>query len=991
MSKVSSASVNRVENREMGLISKLAWVALPALAAGSALPPMAGQGGDPVVISSMDKPFLFQYGSWEKGAKVEAGKAVLKGTPRGGAGQNLNLDLFAVGDRCPALRVKVGPGNKAMGLRLMLLDDKLHAATWSFTLPTSGEAIVTPADGASLAVPSGYEKDDTGKDRGPLNLRTIRQWQITGDWSSDNPMDVEVTGIFHVAPTAKDLAARKAKLDAEAADRAAQAEVRRSLRERYGKVTDRSPKLERTYFLGPDLLALEITSGRVALGTVARYVAQAGDEQRVDGATVFLKRAGKEIGWLLGTKRDQLATMERFEGDPLLDEFANDPAQFSVFSSEDPAYVQPLKVTAVYRKSKPVNAAIPAYEMALRHRLYLQLPKPLQTGKRYRISMGQLNVAGAEFVYNPDKTWSEAVRVSQIGFRPDDPVKRAFLSIWLGTGGAHSFGASPVFRVVDNNTGVTTFSGKATISKLAKDPEKLWSYRDKNLNQTDVYRMDFPGVVKPGTYRVVVDGVGCSDPFPINADVWQKAFRLQLHGLYNQRSGMELGPPFTEFRKPRDMHPADGTRVTQSAYSVLDGGGENPLLEKLDTGKPVPEAWGGYHDAGDWNPRRVTHLKVTYAQLEIAKLFPAFAKAQNLNIPKPTKLPDILNEALWEIDLFRRLQKPDGGVPFGIESNGDPSPGEVSWLQTKPLFVYAPDPWSSWVYVSSAVRFAQLARPFDPKLANTFQASALKAMLWAEQNAPKVKAKLKWEAWDARNLAAVNLYEATGDQRWHDVFLENTCLKLDPAPLFRYGTAIQSDAAFAYALLPAKLGDAVLKARARAAFEVEAQKCLIYAQNNAWNLTTADQGKPLFLGFYSTPGGTDLVRAHFLTAKPEYLAGIVQSCLFSAGANPSNMTYTSGLGARSAIPFKMDARATGQPIPKGLTVYGNCDYMGWPDNNFFRWPLQWHISRAAVPDVYTWPLNEAMFETYLYPATEEYTVDVWAPNVYVWGYLAARK
>ena len=87
-----------------------------------------------------------------------------------------------------------------------------------------------------------------------------------------------------------------------------------------------------------------------------------------------------------------------------------------------------------------------------------------------------------------------------------------------------------------------------------------------------------------------------------------------------------------------------------------------------------------------------------------------------------------------------------------------------------------------------------------------------------------------------------------------------------------------------------------------------------YAKGNAFNLTTADPGKPLILGFFSTPDAIELVRAHYLTNKPEYLAGAVQATQFQAGCNPNNMTYTTGLGANPvrnplsstrAIPGKM--------------------------------------------------------------------------------------
>ncbi len=950
---------------------------------------IANQPQAPTEIIRLDRPFLFSYSSWENKVKIEGGRAILRATPRGGAGVNLQppVDLSTHADMVPTLRVSVGSGNRAANLRLMLSDDAERSGTWTFALPKTGTAWITPIDGSPLGDPSELGKDATGKSKGKPDLKRIFQYQLLGDWSSDESLDVDVLTIGAKPPEAAEKQARE-KAKAAEAEALRQAEAAKAeLRTKYGTITSRSPRFISYSFLGPKMLCLEFESGKVSGAGLAKYVPQPGDQQQKDDKKVFLVRNGARVGYLIGPKRDWLANTEKFEGDPLIDEYAADPQQFALQGSG--IEMRPVEV---HRKTRPINAAMPSYEMVLRHRVYLKLPSELAKDAQYQLTWGKLNVQGSapKIQYSPEKIQSPAVHVNQIGFRPSDPVKRAFLSEWLGTGGALSFGDEPKFRVIDTTTGTTVATGTAKYTKKATETELIQN-KQVNYSLTDVYRMDFPQLNKPGTYRVVVDGVGTSDHFPIGEDVWQKAFRTQMRGLFHNRSGMELGPPYTTYKKPRDMHPADGQVVYQSTHSVLDKNEAFAELEKTSTGKLVPEAWGGYHDAGDWNPRRVTHLKVTMAQLEVFELFPAFFAKQNLNIPKPTKAPDVLNEALWELDCFRRLQLPHGGVRFGIETNGDPIEGEVSWLQSMPAYVYAADPFSSWYYASVAIRFSDLVKPYDSALSTTYRQSAIRAMTWAEANLAPVRSKITWEMWDSRNLAALLLYRSTKDEKWHKLFLENSVLAKPEPKLFAYGTAIQTDAAFVYARLPQALGLAELKARAKAAIEAEAQTALRYAESNGWNLTTNDTGKPAFLGFYSSPNAIEVARAHFLTGKPEYLAGTVQACLFSGGANPNNLTYTSGLGVRSARPFKIDYRIPGQAIPEGITIYGNCDYVGWPDNGFFTWPIQWHVSRVGVPSPYNWPIHEALFETYLYPAMEEYTVDAWAPNVYVWGYLAARK
>ena len=66
-------------------------------------------------------------------------------------------------------------------------------------------------------------------------------------------------------------------------------------------------------------------------------------------------------------------------------------------------------------------------------------------------------------------------------------------------------------------------------------------------------------------------------------------------------------------------------------------------------------------------------------------------------------------------------------------------------------------------------------------------------------------------------------------------------------------------------------------------------------------------------------------------------------------------------------------------------------WKNWPDQSWALWPMTYSLGPGCRPSAYEWPVPEAYFDIYLYPATNEYTVDVWTPNVYVWGYLAGRK
>jgi len=48
------------------------------------------------------------------------------------------------------------------------------------------------------------------------------------------------------------------------------------------------------------------------------------------------------------------------------------------------------------------------------------------------------------------------------------------------------------------------------------------------------------------------------------------------------------------------------------------------------------------------------------------------------------------------------------------------------------------------------------------------------------------------------------------------------------------------------------------------------------------------------------------------------------------------------------------------------------------------------LSGVNVPGPYEWPVPEAFYDIWIYVAQDEYTVEGFGQNAYVWGYLAAR-
>ena len=777
------------------------------------------------------------------------------------------------------------------------------------------------------------------------------------------------------------------------------------------------PRISEIYNVDRDIIAVKILQGNYIPHTYVPYKARQGDiilRDYNEGVLTskILKRAGEKIAYIVGENENFMFTFDDYFGEELNQANANALANYTLVDNMGNEHNPIL----IHQKTKVTDSAHSNNShRSFEHVFYLKFANPLVENEKYTLKFSDLNLNKdkVSYVFSSDKVRSEAIHVSQIGYRPDDRVKRAYLSLWKGTGGAHSYN-TPDFHIIDTDTKEIVHSGTA-VFRMGEWGWGALSGGRNNQAKTDVYYLDFGQLVTPGSYIISVEGVGTSYPFSIADDVWEKAFLLSMKGFYNMRGSVELRQPYTEYVRPAETN----TTAYQSTARLVDttnglnakGISEHnfDILLEGRTDELVPEAIGGYHDAGDWD-RRVSHLEATSWQLDLLEDFPQKAEMIDLNIPKEAEgLPDILNEAIFAVQMYYDLQLENGAIRGGFEYEGHPADGEVSWMNSMDAFVYAPDCYSCYYYIITVAKLASLLYKYKPELADQYRDSAIEAMEWAEIDYletisdPLVKGEEepyredpKFKLRDLRNAAAAELYALTSDEEWHDIFKEDTVFKTaeqDKRPMTNFGSVYgsydQLSAAYRYARLPDGMADLSIKANAKNAILYQAQLQMTYIDDNAYNLGFFfNEYVPLMIGFYSAPQPMQLAYAYVLTGNENYLDYLEKACLFSAGANPMNMTFTTGLGIKYVKnPFHIDSKMTAQKPPVGLTVYGTWD-LQWP------WSVHWadqYIYNLNVPWVNNWPNNEGFFDAYGVAMTEE-----WTPNqtvgrsAYAWGVLALR-
>ncbi len=753
--------------------------------------------------------------------------------------------------------------------------------------------------------------------------------------------------------------------------------------------------------VSPEIIVVSLRQGTITHARQEPYRPQPQDKLETSGNDTWVLRQGQALGTLVSPDQSVLYGFDRYSEEPFNANRASQPRGYRIQSEDDPSYQQPTTPTEVYRKSKPIDTAQVSRSdrrWAMEHRFYLRLPTSLTPGQTYQVQLAGQDLPPLTLVYQPDRQISEAVHVSALGFRPDDALKVGFLSTWMGTGGGLSYPEGLSFQVIDEATDQVALRGQASRRYRRDDAEDA---RDRTYTLTDVDQLDFSALNQPGQYRLCVDTVGCSNSFAVAENSWQQAFYVAARGFYHQRSGIALGQPYTDVVRPRPFHPDDGVKVYQSTTGLMDTGnglnaqgtdeGNFANLVKGKTDELVANAWGGYFDAGDWD-RRIQHLDVARWLLELIELFPKPMADLALNIPESVSdRPDLLDEALWGVDFFRRLQTPEGGVRGGIESAEHPKRGETSWQESLPVMAYAPDPWSSYVYAGVAARTARLLETYAPDQAGGYRDSALAAMTWAEA---RHQAGIQAQEWPRhrieadRALAALELYNLTGDRSWHDRFVAaRSAIPAEARSDYRIA-APQREINFLYSRLPADQVDAELQAELRAELLAEADAAVETGQTTAFGWTKVHPSTPVGWGDgLGAPKARILLRAHALTGSDRYLNAALLACQFSAGANPDNMTYTTGLGHKSPQnPLIVDQRITGDLLP-GITLYGPID------NDFYG--SEWFfdvLESVAVPPARQWPSVETYFDIYYVPNINEFTImQSMGDAAYAWGYLTGRS
>lgn len=548
---------------------------------------------------------------------------------------------------------------------------------------------------------------------------------------------------------------------------------------------------------------------------------------------------------------------------------------------------------------------------------FLCFAQDLVPGTEYILEETGLPGWRTRFRYEPGGAPNGSVKTNHLGYLPGAP-KYGYVGNYLGTAGPLDVQPDG-FQVVDAATGRVALTG---LPVLRGD--------DPALSGERVYECDFSSLRYPGRYYLNVPGVGRGHDFRIAADVYADAFRVTARALFYQRCGLDLAAPVA------------GPTWSRAACHLEDGvihpsQGDSPLYGGETVGARV-DAVGGWHDAGDYGKYVPTAAVTLHYLLTAYELYPERLASDGLGLPESGNgVPDVLDEARWEVAWLRRMQAPDGGVYHKLTT--------LAWPTTMPADDglrrdLAPKTTHATAVAAAALAAAgRVFRPFWPEYADSCLTRARRAWQFLEAH-PEAVPALGFHNppgigggeygdpegdVDDRAWAAAELYKTTGDAAFERAFAR-LWPQHPPAWGWNPFQHHQQKASFAYATTPRPTRRAFVEAYRRA-LAVQAEDLERHTAANPYR--GAYRGDvPEWIGWgalaQSPRYAWDLLLAEYLLYEPRYAGIAAVNVGLQLGANPQDRTYITGLGynaPRDPLHHPSLHDGTPDPVP-GLPVFG---------------------------------------------------------------------
>ncbi|MFE1459140.1 glycoside hydrolase family 9 protein [Streptomyces sp. NPDC058735] len=482
-----------------------------------------------------------------------------------------------------------------------------------------------------------------------------------------------------------------------------------------------------------------------------------------------------------------------------------------------------------------------------------------------------------------------AVRVNQVGYLPDGP-KHA--------------------TVVTTSSQALTWQLRTASGTVAASGSTVPKGADRASGQS-VQVADFSSHRSTGSgYVLTVDGRS-SDPFDIRPDLYDGLRSDAMAFFYHQRSGIAIESSLV----------GSGYARPAGHLGVAPNKGDTSVPCQSGVCDYTRDVRGGWYDAGDQGKYVVnggisTWLVVnSFERAERAGTEAALGDS-TLRVPeRGNGVPDVLDEARWELDFLMRMQVPDGKPYAGMAFH---KVHDAQWtaIPTRPeqdaqvRELHRPSTAATLNLAAAAAQCARVYRSYDSAFADRCLTAARKAWTAARANpalhAPDADstgggAYGDTQVTDEFYWAAAELYATTGESAYRDA-VTSSSWHTSSGAFTRYGFGWADTAALGrltLATVPNELPAADLT-RIRSSVTAAADTHLSTMAQQGYGVPIPTDG--YFWGSNSGLADNAIVMAVAaeLTGDARYRAGVLRAMDHLLGRNALGQSYVTGYGETSS-------------------------------------------------------------------------------------------
>ncbi|MDC7223804.1 MAG: glycoside hydrolase family 9 protein [Spirochaetales bacterium] len=567
-------------------------------------------------------------------------------------------------------------------------------------------------------------------------------------------------------------------------------------------------------------------------------------------------------------------------------------------------------------------------------------------------------------LFGEDKPDSH-IAVNQTGYFPDGPKEALFP--WEKKTGTFEW------SLVKEETGEVVYGG--TTEKSLFD----------QASGDYINRIDFSDFREEGRYHLTIPSENVtSESFSIGDDIYSNLPMESMAYFYRNRAGIAIEARY-----------AGGEEYARGPGHLSDGEvtgfkGKDPSGRFWEGTEYTLDAAKGWYDAGDVGKYVVNGGIAAWTLMNTEDCLPGYFADGTLSLPEQENgVPDVLDEARWEMEFLLAMQVPAGYEQAGMVHHKlhDVHWGPIPWLPPaqydndnghsdpdKGRYLMPPSTAATLNLAATAAQSSRLWADYDEEFSRTCLEAAEKAWIAARDNPIFLYGNIPGEGggnYDDGNVedeffwAAAELYAATGKEPYRD-YLQNSPYYDDlrefsptaPSAIWWGGTAT--------------LGRITLATVENGLEEQEKElfrSQIITMADYYLGLTDEGYGPSLPPTGYVWGSNSNMLNnalliayAHRFTGEEKYREGLLSCLDYLLGKNALNRSYISGYGSKALSHplhhFWADQPDKGFPkVPAGVLAGGPNES---PSDPTAQTPeiMARGVSKRYVDSSKSWSTNE---------------------------------